>query len=279
MEHTFSASREGYNNNMVSLTTQDCDNEASRLEIPMSISKAAKKDELANNQKGDSQNPPNYQESESGFKNNTTCVIRGRVLQQNTDKTIEGVLVTLRNECDGTIQTVYTDASGFYEFTVAEGCEYTIEGTKTNLASQGKTITNLSCINDGLTVDISMFGTGDIVQIENIYFDYGKYNIRSDAREGIDKLVKLMRQYPAMTIKLGSHTDSRSPSDFNQTLSDGRARESAEYLFKRGISRSRVTFQGYGETKILNGCVDGVKCSEAQHQLNRRTEFEIIKMD
>jgi outer membrane protein OmpA-like peptidoglycan-associated protein len=269
MEYTFSVIRTGYSNNMVSLTTQECDNEASRLEIPMSVP--------LSNGKGDLVNKSEL--SENPYQNGITCTISGRVLQQKTNTPIQGVLVTLKNECDGTIQTLYTDASGYYKFNVTEGCEYTIDGTKTNLASQEKTISNLKCIDAGLTVDIFMIGTGDVVKIENIYFNYGKYNIRPDAREGIDKLVKLLRQYPGMTIKLSSHTDSRSPFDFNQTLSEGRAKESAEYLFKRGISRSRVTYQGYGETKILNGCVDGIKCSEEQHQLNRRTEFEIVQMN
>jgi len=263
MEYTFSASRNGYLGNIVSLTTENCDNEASRLEIPMSTPVPVADSGF----------------SERGFSNNSTCAIRGRVLMQNTGKAIEGVLVSLTNECDGSVQTSYTDASGFFEFVVSEGCDYTLDGAKSNLASQGTTVSKLSCINGGVTSDIYMFGTGDVVQIENIYFDYGKYNIRSDARQGINKLVKLMREYPGMTIELGSHTDSRSPSDFNQKLSDGRAKESAEYLFKRGVSRKRVSYAGYGESRITNGCVDGVPCSKAQHQANRRTEFQIITMN
>ncbi len=276
MEYTFSASRKGYNNNMVSLTTSACDNEAARLEIPMSL--PAPKSPNAMDPTILSNDPINT-DPNSIKPFGATCTLRGRVLMQNTSKTVDGVLVTLRNECNGSTQTAYTDPSGYYEFPVNEGCEYNLEGTKTNLASTDKTISKLSCLNDGITVDLIMFGQGDIVRIENIYFDYGKYNIRPDAREGIDKLVKLMREYPGMTIDLTSHTDSRSPSDFNQKLSEGRAKESSEYLFKRGISRSRVTYKGYGETRILNGCVDGVKCSEEQHQLNRRTEFQIIKMN
>lgn len=281
-EYSFSASRDGYSTNVISLTTENCDDEPARMEIPMSPIT----DALAKNQTPASRRPtglgvqgPDSGLSESGFQNNTTCTIRGRVLFQNSENPVDGVLVTLKNECNGATQTAYTDASGYYEFIVSEGCDYTLEGTKDNLASQGKTVSKLSCIDDGVTANIYMFGSGDIVQIENIYFDYGKYFIRPDARVGIDKLVKVMRQYPGMKIELSSHTDSRSPSDFNQKLSEGRARESAEYLFKRGISRNRVTYHGYGETRILNGCVDGVKCTEEQHQANRRTEFKILQMN
>jgi outer membrane protein OmpA-like peptidoglycan-associated protein len=256
MEYTFSASRTGYSNNMISLKTSACDNEAARLEIPMSlpVTKPLIITDRASPNTGPVNTDPNSIKPKGAI-----CTLRGRVLMQNSGKTVDGVLVTVRNECNGSTQTAYTDASGYYEFAIYEGCDYNLEGTKTNLASTGKNISRLSCINDGITVDLIMFGPGDIVRIENIYFDYGKYNIRPDAREGIDKLVKLMRDYPGMTIDLTSHTDSRSPSDFNQKLSEGRAKESAEYLFKRGISRARITYQGYGESKILNGCVDGVK--------------------
>ncbi|WP_341226880.1 carboxypeptidase regulatory-like domain-containing protein [uncultured Arcticibacterium sp.] len=277
-EFTFSASRDGYNPNIISLTTDECDGEPTRLEIPMTT--PTDKDALAGNNSGQSGGlqGPESGLSESGFSNNTSCTIRGRVLMQNTSNPVDGVLVTLRNECDGSTQTAYTDDSGYYEFIVAEGCDYTLSGTKADLASHGKTVSKLSCANGGVTADIMMFGSGDIVAIENIYFNYGKCDIRADAREGIDKLVKLMREYPGMKIELSSHTDSRSPKAFNQKLSEGRAKESAEYLFKRGVSRNRVTYAGYGESRITNGCVDGVKCSEAQHQANRRTEFEIIQM-
>ncbi|MCY1375366.1 Outer membrane porin F [compost metagenome] len=88
-----------------------------------------------------------------------------------------------------------------------------------------------------------------------------------------------MRQYPNMKIELRSHTDSRSSKEFNQTLSDNRAKSTAEYLFKRGISRSRVLdYKGFGESQLVNGCADGVKCSEAEHQLNRRTEIKVVQL-
>ena len=82
-----------------------------------------------------------------------------------------------------------------------------------------------------------------------------------------------------MTIELSSHTDSRSPSAFNMKLSEGRAKESAEYLFKRGVSRSRVSYRGYGESQLVNNCADGVNCTEAQHQKNRRTEIKVVQID
>jgi outer membrane protein OmpA-like peptidoglycan-associated protein len=82
-----------------------------------------------------------------------------------------------------------------------------------------------------------------------------------------------------MRIELRAHTDSRSESDFNQKISEGRAKASAGYLFKRGISRSRIDFTGYGETMPVNSCVNGVECTEEQHAQNRRTEIKILQMN
>jgi outer membrane protein OmpA-like peptidoglycan-associated protein len=89
----------------------------------------------------------------------------------------------------------------------------------------------------------------------------------------------MMRKYPQMRIELRSHTDSRSEADYNQKISDGRAKASAQYLFKRGISRNRVEYRGYGETMLVNGCTDGVECTEEQHAQNRRTEIKILQMN
>ena len=300
IEFVFRATRDGYSANTVSFSTKDCDNEASRLEIPLSIPKpvvdsTALAQNGSNNRNNPNGNNPNSQNGYAGGnttqgqqgtnngKNGSvltgnTCTIRGRVMTQGTKQAIDGVLVTLRSECDGTTQTAYTDATGNYEFIVMEGCDYTVEGSKDNLGSKGKRIRKLNCKKGGVTADVFMFGNGDIVQVDNIYFDYGKCNIRSDARLELDKLVTMMRKYPKMRIELRAHTDSRSESDFNQKISEGRAKTSAGYLFKRGISRSRVDFAGYGETMPVNGCADGVECSEEQHAQNRRTEIKILQM-
>ncbi len=287
-EYTFRATRDGYTANTVSFITENCGNEATRIEIPLSAPvevvqgndlDATLPDNGDTGTSGIGLERPEDGLSESGFSNNGTCTISGRVLAQGTTNPIDGVLVSLLNACDGTTQTAYTDVSGYFEFIAVEDCDYTISGTKANLASDNVTITKLNCDNGGERRDLYMFGTGDVVRIENIYFDYGKCNIRPDAQVGLDKLVQVLREYPGMKIELSSHTDSRSPADFNQRLSDGRAKESAEYLFKRGISRNRVEYRGYGESQITNGCVDGVPCSEKQHQANRRTEFKILQMN
>jgi outer membrane protein OmpA-like peptidoglycan-associated protein len=112
--------------------------------------------------------------------------------------------------------------------------------------------------------------------LENIYYDLDKYNIRPDAAVELDKIVKLMKEYPNMVIELGSHTDSRAPDQYNITLSENRAKSAVAYLVKRGISKDRLTWKGYGETKLVNGCSNDVKCTEDEHQRNRRTTFKVL---
>lgn len=115
------------------------------------------------------------------------------------------------------------------------------------------------------------------IEIENIYYDLDKYYIRADAAVELDKVVKLLKDNPAIIIELGSHTDSRGGTKHNTILSSNRAKAAVEYIVdKGGINKNRISAKGYGETKLVNKCVDGVKCSEADHQKNRRTELKIV---
>lgn len=117
-----------------------------------------------------------------------------------------------------------------------------------------------------------------IIDIKPIYFDLGKSNIRPDAAVELDKIVAIMNENPSMIIELGSHTDARGSASSNMKLSDKRAKASANYIKERITNPDRISGKGYGETKPVNDCVDGVQCSEDEHQQNRRTEFIIVQM-
>jgi outer membrane protein OmpA-like peptidoglycan-associated protein len=121
-----------------------------------------------------------------------------------------------------------------------------------------------------------------IIQINPIYFDLNKFNIRTDAAIELDKIVKIMNDNPAMVIELGSHTDCRASYAYNETLSSNRAKASAAYIKKRITDPKRISGKGYGERVLKNNCpCEGEEksmCSEEEHQLNRRTEFIILKM-
>jgi len=116
------------------------------------------------------------------------------------------------------------------------------------------------------------------LNLNPIYFDLDKYNIRPDAALELAKVYAVLEEYPTMKIDIRSHTDSRQTHRYNETLSANRAKSTGEWLIANGINRNRLTWKGYGETQLVNGCADGVNCSETEHQMNRRSEFIIIEM-
>lgn len=115
--------------------------------------------------------------------------------------------------------------------------------------------------------------------IKHIYYDFDKDFIRKDASIELNKVVRLMYETPGLIIELRSHTDSRATNEYNMDLSERRARSAVNYIVSKGIAQERITAKGYGETTLFNECSDGVKCSEAKHQENRRTEFAITGYD
>ncbi len=115
------------------------------------------------------------------------------------------------------------------------------------------------------------------ITLSNIYYDVAKWNIRPDAALVLDTLATLMRENPDLRIELGSHTDSRADDKYNLTLSQKRAQSAVDYLVSKGIDKSRLVAKGYGETMLVNGCSNGVLCSDDEHQKNRRTTFKVLE--
>jgi len=113
--------------------------------------------------------------------------------------------------------------------------------------------------------------------LPNIYFDFNKADIRADAQPVLDRVVKLLADSPGSIVEVGSHTDSRGSDQFNLLLSQRRAVSVTNYLVTKGVEKARVKAKGYGETKLLNKCANGMECSEEEHKVNRRTEFKIVK--
>ena len=115
------------------------------------------------------------------------------------------------------------------------------------------------------------------IHINTIYFDFDKHDIRYDAQLEMDKLVKILKAYPQMKIKVSAHTDIRGTRKYNAGLSDRRADKTVEYLVKKGIESDRITGMGFGETQLAEKCTKQNPCTGFQHQLNRRSEFLIMK--
>lgn len=113
------------------------------------------------------------------------------------------------------------------------------------------------------------------IEIQNIYYDYDKWDIRPDAAERLDIAVQLMKDNPGLSVELGSHTDCRGNDAYNNVLSQRRAESAVAYIVSEGVEAHRITAKGYGETQLANRCRNGVECSEAEHQQNRRTMLRI----
>ena len=208
-----------------------------------------------------------------------TKTIRGSVTANKDKRALSGVTVTLKNECDGSTQSFITGADGRYQFEICEGCDYLIEAIKDNFGSRGNKIKKLGKGGPkNINANLSMFEEGDVVAIDNIYYDYGRCNIRTDASQELDRVATMLKRYKNMSIEIRSHTDSRATTEFNQKISDGRSKAVIKYLVKKGISASRLEETGYGESQLLNECADGVECTEEQHALNRRTEFKVVQL-
>ncbi len=118
-----------------------------------------------------------------------------------------------------------------------------------------------------------------LIEIEDIYYDFNKSNIRYSERPKMNRLIELMNKYPEISILIESHTDCRGTEDYNMNLSNQRAKKVKDYIISRGVSSGRIECKGYGESRLINNCSEEEKkciCNETQHLLNRRTEF-IIK--
>ncbi len=219
--------------------------------------------------------------------------IIGAVVNKRFNRALPGATVTVLNKCTGEVITATSDADGAFNFCLDCGCEYEIRGEKLNFLGDADNISTITIdcekamhftleltpnieINEGEDVE---YEEGLTIELRRIFYDYDSYNIRQDARAPLNQLARVMQAYPSMKIELSAHTDSRGTPEYNMALSSRRAEAATNFLVSRGVNRNRIVFRGYGETRLLNHCREGVECSEAEHQLNRRTEFRITEFD
>jgi outer membrane protein OmpA-like peptidoglycan-associated protein/Tol biopolymer transport system component len=180
--------------------------------------------------------------------------------------------------------TVVVNMGESYNVVLDPDAEYNIYAVKDNYFGNEKLVSTKGItrtigsvtLND--TIFMKELKVGEVYKIENIYYDFNKSNIREDAKPSLNQLLNLLDRYPQMVIQVNSHTDCRGSGAYNMKLSKDRAQSVIRYLHERGISESRLQFKGYGETKPISKCANCNDCTEAQHQQNRRTEFQIISM-
>jgi len=113
---------------------------------------------------------------------------------------------------------------------------------------------------------------GQVVRLNNVFFDFDKWDLRPESFVELDRVVKLLMENPAIEIEMSAHTDNYGSDEYNYKLSDNRARSVMEYILTKGISPGRITSQGYGETMPV-----APNDTPENRQLNRRVEFKILK--
>jgi len=181
-------------------------------------------------------------------------------------------------------QTFKIKDAGFFRMELAENTDYvfnaTLEGYLANSAKFSTKGIAKDPSNPVQTFEIEIvldqiFRNREIV-LENIYYDYDKWDIRPDAEPTLNRLAEVLRQNPEIRIQLGSHTDCRGNDAYNQNLSQRRAQSAVNYLISKGIDGSRLSAKGYGESQPAALCACS-SCTEAEHQTNRRTTFKVVE--
>jgi outer membrane protein OmpA-like peptidoglycan-associated protein/tetratricopeptide (TPR) repeat protein len=213
--------------------------------------------------------------------------LAGIVTDQEERTALANVKVSLFDEKFQFVKENITDDKGQYSFYVECGKTYYVRAEKLDFETKESIVviakaTGITELSLAIDKRIKPIGVGTdlakTVDIPIIYFDLDKWNIRPDAAFQLEKIVEVMKQFAEMKIDVRSHTDSRQTAQYNLNLSNKRAKSTAEWLLKKGIESSRLTGKGYGEAQLINKCSDGVKCTEAEHQANRRSEFIIVLM-
>lgn len=207
-------------------------------------------------------------------------IVKGVVINTDTNNPIPGATVQ-QIDSTGKILNEYTsDEKGEFSFTVECDDAYTILGKKTDYKDDYKEITTNKENEKEIFVQLDLVPLikDDQIVINPIFFDFDKWNIRTDAQYELENIVDVLREHPEMVIKIESHTDSRGGDRYNMKLSDRRAKSTKDYLLSREIDPTRIESAiGYGESQLLNKCSNGVRCSKEEHQLNRRSYFYIVK--
>jgi outer membrane protein OmpA-like peptidoglycan-associated protein len=129
------------------------------------------------------------------------------------------------------------------------------------------------------TIWVEKVEVGQKFIMENIFYDFDKWDILPESEIELNKLVKIMRDNPSWKVELGSHTDARGSDSYNEVLSQKRSDSAVDYIVNNGIGRNRIIAKGYGESQLINRCKNGVECTDEEHRQNRRTEFTILEMD
>lgn len=207
-------------------------------------------------------------------------ILKGVITDFLSKDPLEASIEIVDNEANQTIATFKSNSkTGRYLVSLPAGKNYGIAVKKEGYLfhSENFDIPATAAFQEvEKNIELKQLAVGSKIVLRNIFFDLDKATLRPESTAELQRLIKLMNDVPTLNIELGGHTDSRGSDSYNMDLSKRRAKAVVDYLTKNGISESRLKSEGYGETQLVNGCSNGVKCSDEDHQLNRRTEFKVL---
>nr|WP_315197411.1 OmpA family protein [uncultured Flavobacterium sp.] len=213
--------------------------------------------------------------------------LSGTISELVLNQMISNAKMTLYDGQHKAISTTESDQNGQYSFAIESTGTYSVRAEKEDYATTEKTVAikeddckaQLDLAFEKALCKVAVGDDlGKCFGIKWIYFDLDKSDIRPEATLDLAKILDVMGQYPNMKIDIRSYTDSRASAKYNEGLSQRRAKSTKEWLIKNGINTNRLGSRGYGETQLVNHCSDGVKCTEEEHQQNRRSEFIITDL-
>ena len=199
------------------------------------------------------------------------------VINENTNAAVAGARVDLYDTMGNRLSTKTSNVDGMVSFKAACDQAHEVQGVLADFESNASKVAPANDQKVSATIalkPIEEIIVEDQIVLNPILFDLDKSNIKAQAAFELDKVVAVMNKYPEMVIAVGAHTDSRATDAYNLRLSEARAQSTVQYIISKGISGKRISGKGYGESQPKVSCGD--TCSEAEHQLNRRSEFTIV---
>ncbi|MDP2890434.1 MAG: OmpA family protein [Bacteroidota bacterium] len=226
-------------------------------------------------------------------------IIRGVIRDRDTKDILPDAIVNVIDENGNTVQTTITRTDGQFEFEVNKGQQYILNVTKEFYFENEKPIATgalrpndevfseiflelkIEEAEDNSPAPISMEEEGgeslQVIELEYINYELDKSDVGKEMMATLDKLIALLAEFPDLEIRIESHTDSRGSDEYNMLLSKKRARAAFDYVVSKGVDPNRLLYQGYGETRLLNNCGNGVPCAEEQHEVNRRSIVKVVR--
>jgi outer membrane protein OmpA-like peptidoglycan-associated protein len=183
------------------------------------------------------------------------------------------------------INTLELDSEAKFNLEINCNTKYRFEAFKQHYSQDTFSINTNSLPNEKISniflieenIEFITKGEKKYIETKSIDFDIDESKITLETAIKLEKVIYILKKYPTIEIEIKSHTDSRTPDTYSLELTNKRAQSIIKHLISNGIDSERISGRGYGESELLNKCSNGVKCTQAEHEINRRTEFVIIK--